>query len=241
MSNILIVPDVHEKIEILKRLLEDYPDTDTVFLGDWLDDFDSDVISAECTVEWLRNNVENPRYRFLWGNHDLSNVYGLNNRELMCSGFMLWKQPIVKELTYENCWRHFGLITLADKYLCSHAGLHKMMMPWNYRGSTKNRHEALEAEATRVLNALRAGTVDPWLQAGRSRGGVQEVGGITWLDWSEFEPIDGLNQIVGHTRRDGEVRRKKTSKSDNWCIDTELFSALLIENGVPKIIPVPYD
>jgi hypothetical protein len=37
------------------------------------------------------------------------------------------------------------------------------------------------------------------LQAGRSRGGLAKHGGIMWCNQREFFPINGINQIFGHT------------------------------------------
>ena len=35
--------------------------------------------------------------------------------------------------------------------------------------------------------------------AGWDRGGFQRNGGINWVDWNSFAPINGINQIVGHS------------------------------------------
>jgi hypothetical protein len=40
----------------------------------------------------------------------------------------------------------------------------------------------------------------PFFGCGRSRGGSFAKGGITWQDFdTDFVPIEGVNQIVGHT------------------------------------------
>ena len=71
--------------------------------------------------------------------------------------------------------------------------------------------------------------VTPWLQAGRGRGGTGRVGGLDWLDWSsEFVPIEGLNQIVGHSSRP-DVRTKTAANSYNICIDTHLNHVILMD------------
>ena len=35
--------------------------------------------------------------------------------------------------------------------------------------------------------------------AGWDRGGFQQYGGINWIDWNTFGPVNGINQIVGHS------------------------------------------
>ena len=77
-----------------------------------------------------------------------------------------------------------------------------------------------------------------WLYGvGAARGGRQNIGGITWQDFgAEFEPIDGLKQIVGHTSHpkilnhytDGNL---DIASCDNIDIDCHLNQYLLIQNG----------
>jgi hypothetical protein len=57
-----------------------------------------------------------------------------------------------------------------------------------------------------------------FLAWGRGRGGPARIGGLVWLDWNtEFTPIEGLNQIVGHSSG-SEVRVKRGVNSINYCI-----------------------
>jgi hypothetical protein len=83
------------------------------------------------------------------------------------------------------------------------------------------------------------------------------VGGITWLDWTtEFQPVPGLHQIVGHTPGeftrgrhldpDGaevkiEVRKatviedmpgagRRPWRSLNWCLDTGLKQVAIVDD-----------
>jgi len=48
---------------------------------------------------------------------------------------------------------------------------------------------------------------------------MNTVGGIFWCDFNaEFEPIEGLNQIFGHTAGKN-IRVRHTETSKNFCID----------------------
>ena len=67
------------------------------------------------------------------------------------------------------------------------------------------------------------------------------MGGITWQDFrEEFEPIDGLKQLVGHSRRkkieghplEGTINLEEC---DNLNIDCGLFEYLIISNGKLQI------
>jgi len=84
------------------------------------------------------------------------------------------------------------------------------------------------ASARHTLLDLRDGYMSPFVGAGRARGGRQEFGGVTWLDWTrEFEPVSGVNQICGHTPQknataeDGSMFRIG-ERSVNWNLDTDL-------------------
>ncbi len=55
------------------------------------------------------------------------------------------------------------------------------------------------------------------------------------MDWDEFEPIEGLNQLVGHTRGK-TVRQKKAMFSENWCADTHLNHFLQIDDEGQVIV-----
>jgi hypothetical protein len=70
--------------------------------------------------------------------------------------------------------------------------------------------------------------------AGRSRGGSAVYGGVDWLDWDEFKPVPGLNQIVGHTPG-GDIRTKHLADSENYCLDTNLNHVILIEDGKVRV------
>ena len=85
-----------------------------------------------------------------------------------------------------------------------------------------------------------------WVFRGGTRRGEKSVGGPLWCDFSEFEPIPGLNQVFGHTpAAKGEplIRVKTGADSINLCIDATsqkgVQRVLLLEDGVPSDIPLP--
>jgi hypothetical protein len=70
-----------------------------------------------------------------------------------------------------------------------------------------------------------------WFEAGFARGGFYKIGGIIWLDWRrEFEPVPGLNQIVGHTEMEFP-EQKINYNSKNYCLDTRSNHIGILENG----------
>ena len=246
----LIIPDVHEQIVRLKKILADpcYKNVQWfVFLGDFFDSFDGLTWQTHETVKWLAENIGNPKYIFLWGNHDLHYAFPVDG--VMCSGFDPNKLKIVRQHLNDNDhWKKFklmhwigkpandeerGNIVQPTEWLISHAGIHPSLLN-PFLGFDKQSLLALEEEAMWKLRYCQQ--VTSLLAAGRGRFGPARVGGIDWLDWqTEFIPISGLNQIVGHSY-DKEVRCKKMPDSINYCIDTHLRHVVEVkDDGSIKI------
>ena len=214
----LIVPDVHENIYQLERLIAHAGKHEqTVFLGDWFDSFEHTPETTQRTANWLLANHERPDYTFLWGNHDLPYAYPLE--PLMCSGHSQATRVLLQQIP--KIWDRFKLSVLVNGVRISHAGF----TPGTGRGDIDRRCEL-------ALEGLKRGRVGTLLQAGWKRGGSQDVGGCTWLDWeTEFRSINGTPQVVGHSRGD-EPRWKDGSV----CIDTDLKHYLVIsDDGVLSV------
>lgn len=223
----LIIPDVHEKFQTLQAILAKHEDQvdHVLFLGDFFDSWDGVTENTHLTANWLKDNIGNSKYTFLFGNHDLYYAYPMDG--LKGSGYSATRQKIVDGILKPEHWNQFKLIHWVghgDKaWLCSHAGLHPYLMPTVEHKNDKDWMAVCEKSA---LQNLSAGKLHSWVLAGRGRGGPALVGGVTWLDWNkEFRPIPGLNQIVGHT--EGGTPRQKNSEgivepSFNLCLDTNL-------------------
>lgn len=207
----LIVPDIHEKISTLNRLIVQAGRVDkTVFLGDWFDDWHSSPTSVLETIACLGCRMEeHPEDIFLWGNHDLPYAYR-NLDELKCSGHFEWKYQYLGGL----CWRgRFILRHEVNGWLLSHAGFHE--------GN-------LEVDYPAIQDCLDRGKVPAVLLAGRARGGSNRLGGCTWMDWDrEFRPVAGVKQIVGHTQH----HEPRYSIASDVCLDTGLKHYGIVEDG----------
>jgi hypothetical protein len=60
---------------------------------------------------------------------------------------------------------------------------------------------------------------------GHCRGGIHSCGGILWCDFNkEFEPVDGLRQVFGHT-----AGKNIRQKGENMCVDCNEFSDEVLE------------
>jgi hypothetical protein len=224
MARTLIIPDIHHKTWIVDEILMNERFDAAVFLGDYFDDFNDTIEDARQTAEWLRAHIGTPEFTFLYGNHDLP--YRFPMPGLNCAGFSIDKWQAIVPVLNEELWEGFQLHAWIDGWLLSHAG-------WNTRFADANGqvHPGwIDEHCKDCLQELSEGRMHPLAAAGRSRGGRQAVGGVTWQDWRELQPIPGLRQVVGHTPG-LEVRYKEAQDGAAICLDTHLRHIGFLENG----------
>lgn len=233
-KKIVLVSDIHHEYKMFKKIWRHESPDYMVCLGDWFDSkvrFDDEhvVKTAEKLKMFMaesKNNIS------LFGNHDLH--YFSDNLSTYCSGYSPHRKKIIREILgndFENIKNRFQWHIFVDDYLCTHAGLHPAFVP----DETKT-HEQMDdwlkkegADATKALFKNK----DHWFyRAGYARGGEMPFGGVVWLDYDdEFQPIEGINQIFGHTHR----RTKQIGiNRSNYCIDTGLHQYIVICDGKLK-------
>lgn len=224
----LVIPDVHQDIRWVERILERDTDWDrVVFLGDY---FDSRLparfhasLSATCEFLDKLRRVLGSRVTFLLGNHDIQYL----EARPACLSFRTPRRlrykcgaafshsaakAIAKELSPEF-WDGARLAVSVNGWLLSHAGVAPAHWP-EYPAPAESL-AAFEVACTTALATLRTAS-HPLLQAGEVRGGDAPVGGVTWLDWDdEFSDALPLPQLVGHTASGEGARQKGRS----WCLD----------------------
>lgn len=192
----LIIPDIHHHCEKAEKIINHELPNQTVFLGDYFDDWGDDYRLSIITAEWLASSLERKNRIHLMGNHDIS--YAIRHSSYKCSGYEIGKDYAINSILKETDWRKLKTHTWVGNYLCSHAGVHEFF----YLKYGKNKpfnvwldkicHEAME-------NAYAGNPALPILRAGVSRGGIENYGGIMWCDSDEFVGIKCVNQIFGHT------------------------------------------
>lgn len=203
----LIIPDVHERIEVLKKLEPSMEEADrVVFLGDFWDTFSKDK-QAETVAKWLKPRLYDSKYTALWGNHDAH--YAFKHPMFRCSGYSTITQAILDAEFTAKDWRRFKPFTRVSKFLVSHAG---------FRPETKS----LMNDAREAISLAFSGEFHPFWMPGWTAGGPAKFGGPTWLRWWELEDI-GHPQIVGHTplkqtetKEDGSINLDTHSKHVAW-------------------------
>lgn len=255
----LIIPDIHLRWALAERIIEYVKADENIFLGDYFDDFGDTAEMVRETCLWLEKSVNTENRIHLFGNHDLQ--YLIDNTTFRCSGYESYKHQIINDLISNKTRdkiKYYHI--LDDKWLMTHGGLHKSHIPddilkiHGYRSLFLSKiKDFLDEE---IINGHRN---KGWIfRAGRSRGGVQNIGGITWCDHNrEMFPVLGLNQIYGHTeqiygepswiiqdslisnpyiRLNSNFKLKTnnlddTSKSQNLCLDVYKVQYWAIWNG----------
>lgn len=245
-SPIVVVPDLHQDIDFLTRVLQSidrHAPAQVVFLGDYFDSYepeleDEDLFREYCKILGNVASSQNGNAVFLWGNHDLP--YYLARYRIdpllpkppkgtvgMLSQFTWKKAEIIEEELGVEFWRKLEIATTADGFLLSHAGMHRQ---WLQDASPDATHRQLSRDWNRLMQDFKFHyeqdlfwLVEPII----ARGGSSPVGGPLWLDWPrEFQDIPGLPQIVGHSR--GARMRQK---GESFCIDCCQTGYAVLQNG----------
>lgn len=204
----LIIPDVHQKLNKLEKILENNTFDRLISLGDWFDDFYDTPRQAQKTAEYILDLYCRYGTNFTWllGNHDIPYLYPQMYDYYACSGNTREKVKAIKEV-FNGSSKPLGYsVELAAvikiegcrDIVLSHAGVSEQHFskPFSESVSSEDVLERCE-KAFKNTNLL---FQDSILCAGTARGGRETVGGITWLDWRyEFSPVASISQIVGHT------------------------------------------
>jgi hypothetical protein len=197
----LIVGDLHGKLDIVKRALDQ--EKPVIFLGDIFDSFDKPPEEHFLCMDLILEAIDKGKAQCLYGNHELSYLI-LAQR---CSGWNIPTSMAVLGGYSEAMRKHFKhYLFFKPNLLITHAGLDQSY--WNKYNLTLDNLEDTLADWITDENS-------PAYNVGYKRGGNVPVGGIFWCDFtSEFTPIDGLTQIFGHTA--GPTGR---ARGDSYCID----------------------
>lgn len=243
-KRVLIVSDIHHQTPKLHKIIKKESPDIILCLGDWFDSYLYDTTDhSDETARYLAKFIHQNNAFTLWGNHDLHYFY--TNRRLICSGFSNAKDISITDALYpkfNEIKDKFLWYAWVDDYLCTHAGLH----PYFLHPKMNINQEEVDLFLRREEELCKIAIVSDkphWMYgAGNARGGSSKYGGTVWCDFEdEYEPIDGLKQIVGHTYNyENKVRSHKTDtedplKSNNICIDCNLNEYVIISNGKMEI------
>ena len=256
--NYIVIPDVHNRVGAAEAVASKYPNHTKVFLGDYFDDYHDNPYIAKRTADWLRWSVYQPDRIHLMGNHDLP--YACPTIYSMCPGWSRDKHAAVGKVMLRADWECLELVSIIQlerPLVLSHAGftlasIHSVQSACDVASDGRADHlrdltpeenlDTIREKANNCMQAIMGGWYHSWLAQGR-RMGRPEAAGPFWLDMRDHHPVNGIDQIVGHTLIDEPVKlclpNATTSTSDNWFIDTASRHAVLIEDG--KITPICAD
>ena len=233
MNNIhtLIIPDVHGRIfwkdAINKFPINEYPEINIVFLGDYLDPYDNypgylegEGWSRRHTIDNFKEIIElaksDNRVHLLFGNHDMHYWFDARYK----SRVDIKNYNEIKDLFLKN----FTLFNVAfeetindQKYLYTHAGVTSFWLDHLHFVGKKVIKQVSDEQlafckmlskmtpTADELNQMKTnfqGQANLWM-VGYERGGYYDHGSCIWADlieWaSEYADIPGIYQIFGHT------------------------------------------
>jgi len=259
----LVISDIHLNFIRAQRVIESVPHDKLVLTGDYFDAYGATVTQTENTAIWLKENIlHNPKCVALLGNHDTTYVF--NNMNFACSGYSPSYQEVINKVFNDEDRSRFGVYHIDQGFAFSHAGLTNQLSKQLSAKFAKNKGETTLAFFADIMSlcakdAIRnakEGKNALLFSAGWDRGGLNKDGGINWVDWDNFSPINGVNQIVGHSIRRvpqilvqykgggyikqdvTEYYKNKSNKetlSISYDLDTHLNHYGVVEDGVVNI------
>ena len=232
-NTILVFSDPHQDIDTVKFILEKENYDQVVCLGDWFDSkFHQDLFHTEKTCEFLSEFLFKENFFTCIGNHDIQYLY--DNESVLCGGYSEKRKKIINKFFKKNIQKvreKFLWYIWIDDYFCSHAGLNEIHFSPYVSVNKKDISDFLNKEIEISTQSLLMGKENWLYMAGLARGGFLKKGGITWQDFrKEFYPIEGLKQIVGHTRHKEVSYHEEDSLKENICIDCDLIEYIKFFN-----------
>jgi predicted phosphodiesterase len=256
----LVISDIHNRTVQAQRLLDEVKYDRAILLGDYFDQFNDTPDHAHNTALWLKEFVlDNPKITALIGNHD-QYYYWPWYSYLLGSGFTTAKSHAIRKVLNQSDFEKLKFFTIDQGFVLSHAGVSsqvwkEIMAYESYDGpnTIEMFTTILERKVDANIAAISQNRPAELFMAGYDRGGSVRNGGMTWVDWSSFGPVKGINQIVGHTPHvlpdilvqgeQGSLKRYTASQyytttinwdkitSKNFALDTHGSHYIIIEDG----------
>jgi hypothetical protein len=183
------------------------PHDELVLLGDYFDNYNDTVQEAVDTAVWLTEKIlSKPNTVAMIGNHDAAYVFP-QNLHLYCSGHSHEKSNAINKVLTSEYKEKLKVYHITQGYVCSHAGLTNQK--WKEYSSKFDRKpeqtdlqffdEVMSYFVQHDIKRARYNENAELFAAGWDRGGSSRYGGMNWTDWRNLAPINGINQIVGHS------------------------------------------
>jgi len=237
----LVIPDVHGRT-FWKDAVVENPELPVVFLGDYLDPYPWERISA---IDTINNFNEIMLYKanhpddvtLLLGNHDFSYIYrgicdcrkDYVNNECISAMF----EDGLNDKMFDMCKMLPG-----DKVLMSHSGVHLSWVNswlnsiWKDAPFDGCELEEVTRELVDQINArlheLDRKFFNSLRQVSWLRGGMDAVGSMVWADMREWHAYDKMPyQVFGHT----QLERDEPVVTEHWANLDCRHAFMLTEDG----------
>ena len=188
-----------------------------IFLGDIFDSWNDGPVQALDAAHWLKSKLEDPRNVFVLGNHCQQYIWP--HHPSWCWGFTQGKSDAIRSVLTQADLDKLRPCHVEQDILFTHAGFDYHLPQQLARAGCEAPTGTLTVDSIAAfINHVwpevcaRYGNTaqtrfHPLLEPGRSRGGTQQVGGITWEDFHAHIPVPGVAQIVGHSILEGPLFR----------------------------------
>ena len=254
MSRTLILSDIHHRHDRAQSIIDKVPHDELVLLGDYFDNYNDTVQEAVDTAIWLTEKIlGKPNTVAMIGNHCASYIFP-QNYHLRCSGYSDQKNDAINKVLTHKHKEHFKVYHITQGYVCSHAGLTNQK--WKEYSSKFDQKpeqtylqffdEVMSYFAQHDIKRARYNENAELFAAGWDRGGLSRYGGMNWADWCNLAPINGINQIVGHSTRSITeilIQKQGGALSKKDVIEHYNLLAKLVKHniGEPKYLSVSYN
>jgi hypothetical protein len=224
--NTVIIGDVHNRVDLVCKILDRHQGCQFVFIGDYFDSFTDDPSMARHTALWLRDSLKQPNRTHLWGNHDVQYAFGMAN--LRVTGYSLDKDDVINEVMKHEDWNRLKFFHVHDHWWFSHAGVTSEWFEHPIHGLDKSTVEQEIQRARKDLASRRMPlSLCSYDDMSNNPAGI---GGLLWVRWNRLVVIPGVHQIVGHTQCD-QVLYKRGVDSMNINVDCLYREYLEIDQG----------
>jgi hypothetical protein len=228
---ILIIPDIHQKHKHAEKIISHVKADKIIFLGDYFDSHteDNSGLSTEKTAIWLKESVMKDNRVHLFGNHDLP--YFIHQYYTECPGWTPKKHELINIHMKIEHWEKLKFYHFEGDWLFTHAGLTAMHLKPGFNSV----QQMLAYDNEKAMEAL-ISTNDHYFYTQR-----MDVLGPLWIrppDGYMFVPIQGLNQMFGHTYTNPPWTFN-WSGGQNIDLDSWLHYYAILEDGKMTVHKTP--
>ena len=236
MSKVLVIPDSHLKLNIIKngiKLADKLKVDNIVLLGDYFDDWHATNRQYFEMMKFIKNLIRfDHRVIALLGNHELSYL------GFPCSGYKASVAEYIKDnLKHDH---RFYFAAAIDGVLYSHAGVCTSWLKEN-NIVTQNafRYQITKQNGANVLEKAigKVSSFAPFAQVGTARGGNLPPSPL-WADITELisDAVPKVKQVVGHTPISQIEKISSCWFTDVFSNNNECDEYLFVVDGEPETL-----